>query len=321
MVVSLLGYEPYHQRVMITNKDLSLPPIAITIKTMMLKEVNIRPDPNRWRNYDVFKQEFLGHSENARLCKILNPEVVDVSYDAVKRVLAASSDDFMEIENKALGYTVRYLLNSFNKDSEHGTIYYVGSVQFVPMKGAPSQQRRWEKNRMAVYYGSSEHFLRSCIANQIDEQGFKVFRLIRTPNKNRPSDSLITAKLRYFHSKFDRTGEYLADSIRYWNERAGWPKMTEYLVKTPLKVDEFIKPTDQRGVFAISFKDCLYVRYTKKTDMETTMSITKPYVFFDNNGIIINPDSCYDEGYWGTQRIAELLPVDYEPQSSNKKAP
>ena len=43
------------------------------------------------------------------------------------------------------------------------------------------------------------------------------------------------------------------------------------------------------------------------------VSFEEQYAFFDNNGIIINPQSVIFEGEWGKSRIAELLPVDYEP--------
>lgn len=89
---------------------------------------------------------------------------------------------------------------------------------------------------------------------------------------------------------------------------------------------------DKPGIFALGFKDCLYVIYTKKRitygynlvyrpdgvppdNPVTVVTFDEPYAFFDNNGIIINPHSVTYEGDFGVKRIAELLPVDYTPEA------
>lgn len=103
-IVTAIGFETYSLNLMAGTKDISLESIALTPKTIMLQEVNIKPDPNRQRNYNDFKRLFLGTSENAQLCKILNPDAVEVDFDTQTGILSASSgDDFVEIENKALG--------------------------------------------------------------------------------------------------------------------------------------------------------------------------------------------------------------------------
>jgi hypothetical protein len=104
------------------------------------------------------------------------------------------------------------------------------------------------------------------------------------------------------------------------------------LVKQPLDINDFAKRTDQPGLFALDFKDCLYVVYNKKS-ADNSLDVYRPldvpssyatsiltfdehetYVFFDNNGIMNNPHNAIFEGDWATYRFAEMLPVDYEPQ-------
>lgn len=291
LVVSIVGYGYYQQTIMVT-KDINLPDIEIIPKSIELREVKIRPDPKWAQHYDMFRREFLGYSDNAGQCKILNPKVIGFSYDDVGRELTANSSDFIEVENKALGYKVKYLLSKFTKNYYTGLLYYEGQALFENLNGKESQKRRWQKNRQDAYNGSSMHFLRTVIAGQLQSEGFKVLRLVRKPNP-----------------------EYVGGLNN---------KYVETLVTAPLAINDFGRLTDQKGQYAITFKDCLYVMYNKKPAAKgeseiipqyitSIVSFEEPYAFFDNNGIIINPQSIVFEGQWGKSRIAELLPVDYEP--------
>jgi hypothetical protein len=146
------------------------------------------------------------------------------------------------------------------------------------------------------------HFLRSLPGNNFEQEGFKVLRLIRK----------------------------LSPAVK-----ADMPKTyTETLVATPLANYDFFKMTNEKSTFALNFTDCLYVMYNKKkagasidgvfkpgdkvpdylTDYATTTIIfNQPYAFFDSNGIFTNPASIVFEGVWGKSRVADMLPVDYEP--------
>jgi hypothetical protein len=327
LVISFIGFESHHQTITVNGANLDLGIIQISPKSTTLKEVKITNDPNREHNLATFEREFLGQSDNAQQCQILNPDVINISYDANGRNLTASSDDFIIIENKALGYKVHYQLNKFLKDDANRMLYYEGSVLFEAMKGRPGQEKRWQKNRMAVYLGSDMHFLRSIFANRVNEEGFRVMKLIRKPNPNRPPDSMIRAKLLLFATNKQKPG--WADSADTWRKKERLPKKTEYLIKTPLTINDFVLRTDNRSMLALQYTDHLYVIYTRKkvnntynsvfqqpdmADYPTTViSLNKKYAVFDSNGVFIDPNSTVDEGAWGLNRVADLLPVDYVP--------
>lgn len=160
---------------------------------------------------------------------------------------------------------------------------------------------------MVAYQGSSMHFLRSVITDETEKEGFKVLRLTRTLNPDYKEGRLGPNNFKYKQSLY---------------------------MKPPLTPADFASRTDQPGLFAIGFIDCLYVIYTKKrevTDLSiyhpievpnypvTILSFDEPHVFFDSNGIIANPQSIIFEGDWGKSRMAELLPVDYEPEKTKEK--
>jgi hypothetical protein len=306
LVVSSLGFETLHQNIMV-NGDMKLATIELTAKIMMLQEVKIKPKGDWAKNYERFKQYFFGNSPYAQQCKILNKnleDLLDLDYEKKTRVFTARSNDFLEIENKALGYKIRYQLQELKSDGISNINYYEGTASFEELKGSKSQLRKWRKNRLSAYEGSSMHFLRSVIANDFKNEGFEVLRLIRTPNP-----------------KYTGLG----------------PKYSQTVVNIPLTAGDFARLTDVKGEYALSFSDCLYVLYDKKRAhlsaqalqvasktpqflddaLTTTVIFNEPNAFFDNNGIIINPLSLLFDGNWGRRLIAEMLPVDYVPTNSN----
>ncbi|WP_428328697.1 carboxypeptidase-like regulatory domain-containing protein [Mucilaginibacter sp.] len=302
LVVSVVGFETYHQNIMV-NSNIKLAGIEISPKTILLQEVRIKPNNNWARDYELFKRYFFGPSAYAKDCKILNPDLLDLDYNSSTRVLTARSNDFLEIENKALGYKIRYLLSDFKNDTVTSISYYEGTASFQELDGSSAQKRKWAKNRLNAYEGSSVHFLRSLINNTYELEGFKVFRLIRKPNPSYDG----------FNNKY-----------------------IQNLVNTPLTANEFASLTDVKGEFALGFKDCLYILYNKKRahlkpdpnllispdylddPLATTVIFNDPHAFFDYNGIIMNPRSVIFDGNWATRLIAELLPVDYVPTATTK---
>jgi hypothetical protein len=299
LVVSIIGFGTYNRNVIVTNNNVDSPDIILFPKTIALNEVKVKfkADPDREKYYGWFKDEFLGTSDLARQCKILNPEVLDLNYDEAKKRLTASSDDFLEIENRALGYKIKYLLTDFSFQTakvDEKNIFYRGDVLFEKLAGTPREENRWKKNREKVYENSPMHFLRSAVNNRLEEDGFRVQALITYTNPEHPSGSPV-----------------------------------KKLLPSPLYKKDIIQATNQAGQFALAYNaDGLYVRYSKtrrfhiNEDLKdfyssgntenTLVKFNLPRVFFYGNGVITNPYSVLFYGAWGKNRMAELLPVDYE---------
>lgn len=311
LVVSCIGFETYHKVLMMNGEAIILPEISLLPKTTQLKEVKIKYDPNHKAHLEQFKQEFLGHSANARQCSILNPEIIDLDYDKKADRITGSTDDFLIIENKALGYRIKYLLKTFLCDPVR--VNYYGSSTFELMKGTPPQEKKWEDNRLKAYMGSNMQFLRSCITNTSQEEGFAIFPLTRKINTDRPNDSLVNIKVKMF-GNFSNSGTMFMDSLAYWRGKKALPKIIQQLHNDSVLVPEnFVKLTAKTGIYAIGYPECLYITNTHNIKQFNIVTFNAPYAFFDNNGVVLNPEAYVMEGYWATQRIAELLPVDYEP--------
>jgi hypothetical protein len=289
LVVSLVGYNTFYQTVAINN-NLALSNILVTAKG---RSNNVDTQDSVWmENYEAFKAEFLGRGEYARDCKIINPEVIKLRYDKRSALLIGSSTDFIIIENKALGYRIKYLLSDFRKDFVQKRLYFSGAAYFENLPGNSSLQAEWKTNRLNVYLGSSMHFLRSLLVNQLSANGFAV----------RPA--IVQA------------------SSTYKDETLLGKKYSATLVNSLLNPSEFMKPTTDSTLHALIFDDALYVTYSNVPVKDTTFNrlapatvvfLNKRYAAFDNNGILTDPSAVTFDGVWGQSHLSEMLPVDYEP--------
>jgi hypothetical protein len=298
LIVSIIGFDSYNQEITVNQDNVDLHDITIFPKTIALNEVKITPKDESGREIylGLFKQYFLGTSGLAESCDIINPQALYLDYDEDTKTLTASTNDFLEIKNQALGYKVKYLLKEFTLNRMANEIHYEGPVLFEPLQGAPSQQKRWEKNREEVYYNSSMHFLRSLAAGDFTDEGFQV--------------QLVTGA---------------AGSV-------------QQLITMPLSLDDFFKRTDQKGVYDLySASGSLFVSYSKnhrfslKTALarindptnrnSTLVAFNSPNSLFQSNGVLLNPGNVVFSGAWGNNRVAELLPSDYEPPKVKSHRP
>jgi hypothetical protein len=332
LIISIVGYDAFSKE-LIVNRDTDLGDITIYPKVTNLKEVIIKPDLNRNRNLDLFKEEFLGASNYALDCELVNPDVLTFNYDDDKEILTGSSVDFLVIDNPDLGYRIKYLVTDFSldiHDYRNRQVNFRGSALFENMKGTPAQEQRWEKRRYSVYRNSSMHFFRALLADQLPSAGFQVLQLNADINHDRPPDSLIQAKLKIF-KKLSRENALLKDSLAYWQNEDALPRRIKTYVPQPQTKYDLMKPTNMQGIYALfsandnAGLEIFYnedLHFTQHLDSETTLlNFKKQYAFFDDNGLVLNPSQLIISRAWGRNRVAELLPSDYVPpdEGSNGK--
>jgi hypothetical protein len=291
----------------------------------MLREVVISSSADWKRNYESFKRQFIGTDGNAKYCDVINPHILNLTFNQTKQILHADADEFLVVENKALGYRVKYLLRDFTSDGISGITSYGGGRLFEDLPGSEAQKKKWHEKREEAYYGSPMHFYRSLYADKLTEAGFKISRLRRYVNPERPADEVISHKIKTFSQL------RMADSANYWINKANMSRYyNESIDKVPLMQYEIFSRDTQQGLFDLHFINYLYVVYTKKTDdvynkdiyrpmdmpnyAVSVVTLSEPYVVFDLNGIVVNGSPLY-EGVWATQRLSDLLPVDYVPDN------
>ncbi|MDB4924582.1 carboxypeptidase-like regulatory domain-containing protein [Mucilaginibacter sp.] len=330
LVVTAIGFTDYTKTVLVADEPIKLN-IEMEPKVIQLREVVISGNKSDWkRNYEQFKREFIGTDENAKNCEVINPSILNITYHKTQQVLEVDADQFLVVENRGLGYRVKFLLKNFKSDKIAGNISYEGQRLFEELPGNEAQKKRWRINRDLAYYGSPMHFYRALYTDKLKEEGFDVRKLTRYPNTDRPSDEVIHRKIEMFTSL--RRG----DSVNHYIELSNLSKYAhERIATVPWASFELLRSTQETGIYAITYPNYLYVIYTKKRDETNfkdiyrpldmpnyeisvcTLFNSPPYSLFDKNGVVVGESPLY-EGTWSKLRLSELLPVDYEPSDKPK---
>ena len=327
LIVTMLGFEDYSQTILVGKDALKLK-IELMPKVTQLHEVVITTPANWKRNYAMFVKEFLGESADARKCTIENPHDIMLIYHKAKKMLEAYSDGFIVIENRALGYKVKLLLKRFSCDDINNIISWEGRILYEELPAKARQKTAWLQRRREIYYGSSMHFFRSLRLGTLNDEGFQMMQLFRTPNPKRPPAELIQKNI-------DRFTYFNRDSLNYWTNMYNLPKYDDSLNRQLMPEAAVLHKTDRPGIYAVVFRDCLYVVYTKKREnmyfrdiyrpldmpnYETSViTLYKPYALFDMNGVVVSSQSTLFEGSWSKNKVAELLPVDYVPDAGKEE--
>lgn len=336
ILVQLIGYKALNKNVVIADKAVKLD-LILEESVTQLAEVTIKPDPNREHYIAMFKGYFIGTTPNAAQCKLINPNVLIIDYDKEEHKLTVKTTQFLIIENKALGYRIKYLLNNFEYDSKTRIIYYEGFPYYEDLKGSARRKKIWEQKRITAYLGSPQHFFRSIYHHRATEEGFIINKLISIPNPDKPSDSMINANIKRLtkvQEGLTRTLTFtLGDSLSYWIKKKNLPNGISILSRAPVTQDTLVHMKNQ-SIKSFNFTDQLYVVYTKEREDPSYanrigLSIARPLdmpdyqistitlqvvpVYFYENGSVYNPRSMIYSGYWGWEKIADSVPMDYLP--------
>jgi CarboxypepD_reg-like domain len=297
IVITMIGYKALVKDISIPDRVLILN-LQLLQQTTILKEVTIKSDKSRLEYLAIFKNKFLGESENASQCKILNSETITFVNDTKTSKLTASSDEVLTIRNQALGYQIKYLLNHFEYDGIRNSVIYEGYSSFEELKGTPDEEEQWKENRRRAYLGSAHQFIRSVYEENCRANGFIVFKI-----KNRAPLDIGTPNRNLIKVDFDQ-----------------------------VSFDSLLLKKDERSKI-LHFSDALYVIYTKGKEQanyknknyslvglytnrwmpEGQVSIVNLFrpVIIDENGLFMPTSRLFFEGYMGWEKIADLVPYEY----------
>lgn len=324
LVVTVLGYEDYSKTVLVGREPIKLD-IQMVQKPMMLREVVISSEADFRKNYEIFRKEFIGSDLNAKNCLVINPRILSLTYNPTKQVLHAEADEFLIVENRALGYRIKFLLKDFILDKIAGITSYDGKRIFEDLPGTKSQKDKWHQNRENAYYGSAMHFYRSLYTSKLNQEGFELRSYTRSLNLQRPPDEEIRKRIKYYADRGRR------DSI---NKMIDLSKMSKYsnesISKIPYQEFEVMNNVSE-GLYELHFPHYLYVIYKNKLedvdfkdiyrDLNMTnyqisvITLTSGPAIFDMNGIVVGNGPLY-EGSWSKNRLSDELPVDYVPDKN-----
>jgi hypothetical protein len=239
-----------------------------------------------WDKYgNFFIQHFIGATPFADSCVLQNPQALKFLYFKRNDRLKVLASEPLQIENKALGYHLRYELDSFVYFFKNDINSYRGRCLYSAMDGTPDQLEQWAQNRKLAYYGSRLHFLRSYYDSTLKQEGYTV-------------DILSSTTV----NKFDRLSNPYDTTYYAYNDSTGDAELW-----FPVKVSiTYLKKAPEK-------------EYLQQYQLPADVPVEISYVEL-SDGIIIKPNGYFfdqkswtNQGYWSWKNLADQLPYDYEP--------
>lgn len=292
IAASMLGYEAASHRLNLSAADTTALDFRLQPTVIVLGEVYVAAGrPEEWhQRLATFEQLFLGTTDNAERSRLVNPEVLDFFVDDGHLRVEANAP--LLIENRGLGYRVHYYLQEF--EVLQGVVRYLGIPRFEELEPRNKrEQRRWDRRRRAAYEGSLQHFLSTLFTTGHVEDAEKAgFEVSVVPE-----------------FEFDPSSTY------------------------PVRSGSLLRPADEPHSRLLAFQDHLQIIYLPDVqrrpsssgvpglsgaspsldDYASWITLTNGPAVVDRFGYLFDPYAVTTFGRWSQERIAEILPRDYQP--------
>jgi len=242
-------------------------------------------EPKEWKkDLKKFTKIFLGKTENAKKCKILNPEVLEFKYDKINNAFIAQTDSLLRVRNEALGYQLDIVLQRFKYMEQNDAVQYVIFPRFRELKPRNEKERKkWLENRLKCYEGSFKHFISSLARGTLRKERFEVYHTMNL-------------RLKGYKVYPEEKGFVIPDSNGF--KRLQFENFLSVYYKPP---DDVIYNT---------WIDALY----KETE-KSFIKLNTPYVLIDTLGNVYAHFPITIYGEWSKLGIADLLPFDFAPKN------
>lgn len=289
LVVSFTGFQSEQQRINSTNTDSLF--FQLLAKDKSMESVTVAASnevPDGWKKYgSFFKEQFFGTTQNSKECELENPEALRFFYSKKRNRLKVLAKEELRIVNQALGYKIRYELDSLSFEYATKISTFSGFPFYETMSGTPEDEERWAQNRSKAYKGSKLHFMRSWHDQTIEQEGFVLEQVT-----NQDAQEFESARLpNYYDTSF-----YLSDS----------------------GIVEIQLPGKFRIKYHKEMPDPAFVKFYKLPPhirvQLTVMDILNDFVI-EENGYWWEQADLINAGYWSYERVADAVPYDYSPQT------
>lgn len=252
--------------------------------------------PFRKRWLEIFYSTVLGISAEAAKSTILNDTSIYFLSAPGSNIFFAYADEPLVINNPMLGYKISFDLVEFWYDDATGKSDFVGFCKYEET----GDNKKYGKNRKRSYYGSSLHFYRSLVSHQLQQQGFGTF-LVKTDSvkeKDKTTTTLQEDDLDAFVPVSAQQLLYI-DSSNNFSIRLAGRLLVQYY-------------QDPYGKAYLSQN--IYVQGSLPTGIESYLTLSASSVGINNAGALSDGAAISYTGYWNYERIANILPYDYQPE-------
>ena len=289
VTATMLGYETAVQRVVVGAGDTVSVSLALRPVALALAEVDVVEERSAaWHEaLDAFRRQFLGATPNAEATTLANPHVLQLvaGADTLRAVATAP----LVVRNGALRYGVVVHDLAFAADGpEWG---WDGALSFTDLCPSPCPDEVREARR-AAYRGSLAHFLRAVAAGRAEAEGFAVERVAR-PGAGVP---FLEGVRRLF-----RPAPSLASVV----ERHPWG--------WSLPVEGALRVVYDRERDPRLHLSGLSRRPGAGPPQVSWLAVEGGRLDVGPDGVPLDQAAVRRYGYWDWERVADLLPLDYEP--------
>jgi hypothetical protein len=292
LYVSFVGYEPQYRDLFIRSSGEHTYDFALEEAIVEVGEITVTSENKKWkRQLEKFIGLFIGETPNAEQTEIVNAEVLDFSGKGGE--FRAHASEPLIIENRALGYRIRYFLNEFVATPNRTK--YDGEPLFEEMVAErPEQRALWKARRDSAFYGSFRHFMLAAINGKVKDQGFEIY--------SRPAS-------RNFGSS---GGGLLAGQQRY-----------------PITTEEILKEGEAPDQRILDFEGFVEIVYTREVEDEaylawrgerhrprfrtSMIAVENGPTIVDLKGDVLDPYGVTFYGYLAFERVADEVPKEYRP--------
>ncbi len=304
VVASFVGYDALLYSAEIKSSNLRIS-FKVEKKEEILREVLVLSSELRKRYLDIFKKYVIGQTIAADHCQIKNIEEVQFASGETKDEIVAYTEKALVIENPELGYTIHFDLIEFYYNKTTNGAYFFGYTRFVDWGKDEKAKKKWIRKRREAYEGSTVHFFRSLVNKQLKKEGFTVYQLLNI-NKEKKD----TARMQVFSQK--------ASSGRQMARTA----IEDSMIR--------VHPDSVYRIYELRVNDGWRIMYSKNTDLKVEimkknlisgqpstgtvsgLRLREEPVLINARGIILTPIRLFYDGIWGYERLANMLPEDYE---------
>jgi hypothetical protein len=342
LIISCIGYET---NVFSFSGDQLPLQLKIELKIKVKELPNVMAESSVEEGWDkwgrTFMDNFVGNTENAARCSIRNEKAIRFRYYRKSNRLIAYCDEPVMLENKALGYTIKYQLENFEVNFSGHTVFYLGYALYEPLSNdRKKKQEKWEEKRQEAFNGSIMHFMRSLYTNRLAENGFEVKRMVRTPNYEKQRVKELYMKTRVMKktatggvqtvSFSDWAAQFPPDTISYYGTVMHQDDNRDSFGATLLTADSLI--IESVDAFkALHFEDYIYIIYKNEKEEAGYLATQYPprqawfqrsyvtllndkLISIDKAGNYFDPQDFLTSGYWSWgEKMANSVPLDYEP--------
>ncbi|MDQ2719048.1 MAG: carboxypeptidase-like regulatory domain-containing protein [Bacteroidota bacterium] len=293
LVATYTGYETETIRINHAFSQDSNFVFELKPKEKALEEVSVAISnevADGWQKYgSFFSENFIGTSKFAKQCIIKNPEILHFYFSKKRNRLKVLAKEPLIVDNFALGYTLKFAIDSFTNEYNTKTNLFVGYPLFLEMQGSPEQQQTWTKNRAIAYQGSMLQFMRSLYSRSLQEDGFELQFIIKNNNQEIP------IPLKDLYGALNYTKDDSTKTVEFF------PNQNEVAV-----IYNNARPED-----AYLEQDST----ARKNFQLSTLTFTSgESIIIEQNGYYYDQTDIITNGYLGFKKIGDMLPYDYKPE-------